>query len=117
MARQDDPKPIWSSADWLAYFRANLADEPAVPWERGAEVAADELAPIARSLQGWQLGETSDGRHLLAAMRRYAERVGDPAYVEAVEWFIREEQRHGESLGRWLDLAGVGRRSRDWGDR
>jgi hypothetical protein len=107
---------IRSGAEWLAYFRRNVVDRRPVPWERGAEVTADELAPIARSLQGWQLGETSDGRHLLAAMRRFAERIGDPDYVEAVACFIREEQRHGESLGRFLDLAGVGRRSRDWGD-
>jgi hypothetical protein len=105
-----------SGAEWADYFRRNAVEPRPVPWERGAEVAADELAPIARSLQAWQLGETSDGRHLLAAMKRYAARIGDPDYVEAVAWFIREEQRHGESLGRWLDLAGVGRRARDWGD-
>src|SRR5581483_3217776 len=35
----------------------------------------------------------------------------------AVEWFIREEQRHGELLGRFLDLAGAGRVRADWGDR
>jgi hypothetical protein len=76
-----------------------------------------ELAAIARSLQAWQLGETSDGRHLRAAAVRYAARFGDPDYVAAVELFIREEQRHGDLLGRFLDLAGVGRVTADWGDR
>jgi hypothetical protein len=75
------------------------------------------LATITRSLQAWQLGETSDGRHLRAAAVRYAQQVGDPDYVPAVELFIREEQRHGELLGRFLDLAGVGRVQADWGDR
>jgi hypothetical protein len=79
-------------------------------------VTAAELAPIARSLQAWQLGETSDGRHLRDAAARYAEQMDDPEYPPVVELFIREEQRHGELLGRFLDLAGPGRVTSDWGD-
>lgn len=107
----------WTSAEWVAYFRANAAAGRPIPWERGADVVGPELAAVARSLQAWQLGETSDGRHLSAAAARYAARVGDPLYAAAVELFIREEQRHGALLGRFLDLAGVGRVSADWGDR
>src|SRR5206468_4241314 len=55
--------------------------------------------------------------HLRAAAVRYAQRVGDPDYFSAVELFIREEQRHGDLLGKFLDLAGAGRRAADWGDR
>lgn len=114
--RRELPQP-GSGAEWLAWFRANAARCRPVPWERGAEVTPAELTAIARSLQGWQLGETSDGRHLWAAAAGYAARTGDPDYLRAVELFIREEQRHGEMLGRFLDLAGVGRRTADWGDR
>jgi hypothetical protein len=107
---------IRSSAEWAGYFRDNLADEPAIPWERGAEITAAELIAIGKSLQGWQLGETSDGRHLRAAAMGYAERISDPDYVAAIDLFIREEQRHGEMLGRFLDLAGLGRVQFNWGD-
>jgi hypothetical protein len=75
-----------------------------------------ELAAIGRSLQAWQLGETSEGNHLRAAAARYAVRAGDWDFPAATELFIREEQRHGELLGQFLDLAGVGRRTADWGD-
>ncbi len=109
--------PVWSAAQWRDYFRANLARYRRVPWHRGAGVKDAELAVIAHSLQAWQLGETSDGQHLRAAAERYARRVGDPDYPAAVDLFIREEQRHGEQLGRWLDLAGAGRIQSDWGDR
>jgi hypothetical protein len=68
------------------------------------------------SLRGWQLGETSDGSHLLAAAANYAQKVNDPAFLDAVRLFIREEQRHGENLGRFLDSAGVPRARFDWGD-
>jgi hypothetical protein len=106
-----------TAAEWVAYFRANAARPRPVPWERGAGVTPDQLSALAPSLQAWQLGETSDGRHLRAAAARYAVRAGDPDYPAAVELFIREEQRHGELLGRFLDLAGVGRVTANWGDR
>src|SRR5262249_23436083 len=102
---------------WVAYFRANAERCRPIPWECGACVTPAELAAIARSLQAWQLGETSDGRHLRAAAARYAERGGDRDFPAAVEWFIREEQRHGELLGGFLDLAGAGRVRGNWGDR
>jgi len=107
---------LLTSAEWLAYFRANAAQARPLPWERGAEVTGEELAPISRSLQAWQLGETSDGGHLRAAAARYAEQIGDPDYLTTIELFIREEQRHGQMLGRFLDLAGAGRVQADWGD-
>jgi hypothetical protein len=109
-------RPVRSALEWFVWFRFNAAEGRAIPWERGAEVTPGELAAIARSLQAWQLGETSDGRHLRAAAERYAQRVGDPDYPAAVDLFIKEEQRHGEMLGRFLDLAGVGRVKADWGD-
>ncbi len=109
-------RPPCPSRQWTTYFLANAAKARPIPWERGAELTPGKLAPIARSLQGWQLGETSDGRHLRAAAARYAERIGDPDSLRAIELFIQEEQRHGEMLGRFLDLAGAGRRHADWGD-
>jgi hypothetical protein len=107
---------VRTTAAWLAYFRDNAAAARAIPWDGGAGVTADEMSAIGRSLQAWQLGETSDGRHLRAAGERYAARVGDPAYVAVIDLFIREEQRHGELLGRFLDQAGAGRVRADWGD-
>jgi hypothetical protein len=108
---------VQTVTEWVVYFRTNAARCRSIPWERGAEVTRTQLACIARSLQAWQLGETSDGCHLRAVARRYAARVGDPDYPRAIDLFIREEQRHGELLGQFLDLAGVGRLSTDWGDR
>src|SRR5579862_8651907 len=117
MVRKDAGLPeVWSSRKWFAYFTENAARQRAIPWELGASVAAAELAEIAASLRGWQLGETSDGAHLLAAARNYAAKVTDPDFVEAVRLFIKEEQRHGGNLGRFLDLAGVRRARSDWGD-
>lgn len=107
---------VRSSEEWVAYFQSNAEQRLDVPWDSGAGVAPDELALIADSLRGWQLGETSDGSHLLAAARNYAAKLGDPTFIDAIRLFIAEEQRHGADLGRFLDLAGVPRATRDWGD-
>ena len=98
------------------YFRANAGRRRPIPWQAGGTVDASQLAAVGRSLQGWQLGETSEGRHLRAAAARYAARVGDPDLPAVIDLFIREEQHHGELLGRFLDLAGPGRVRADWGD-
>jgi hypothetical protein len=105
-----------SGGQWLAYFRANAASPRPIPWEAGAAVTPAELDAIAASLRAWQLGETSEGNHLRAAAARYSRQIGDEDYPLAVDLFIREEQRHGALLGRFLDLAGVERVKADWGD-
>jgi hypothetical protein len=107
---------ITQSLEWVKYFRENASRQRAIPWELGAGLSASELTAIASSLRGWQLGETSDGSHLLLAARNYASKVGDPDFVEAIRLFIVEEQRHGNNLGRFLDLAEVERAKSDWGD-
>lgn len=109
------PRP-WTTAAWVDYFRANAGTGRAIPWRSGVALTDAERAAIGRSLQAWQLGETSEGRHLRAAAVRYAARVGDADYPAAIDLFIREEQRHGAMLGRFLDLAGIGRVEADWGD-
>jgi hypothetical protein len=113
----DAEKPaVRSSAQWREHFRANAANQRAIPWEQGLAVTPSEVAEIAGSLPGWQLGETSDGAHLLRAAQRYADRIGDADFLQAVACFIAEEQGHGRMLGRVLDLAGVPRVQSDWGD-
>jgi hypothetical protein len=52
----------------------------------------------------------------MAAAANYAAKLRDPTFVDAIRLFIVEEQRHGADLGRFLDLAGVPRSERDWGD-
>ena len=104
-----------SSQDWIEHFRRN-AEADRVTWELLPALTADERRRIVPSLRAWQLGETSDGAHLLRAATRYAATIGDADYPDAVRLFIAEEQKHGRHLGRYLDLIGEPRLTRDWGD-
>jgi hypothetical protein len=110
-------QPFLSSCDWIACFYENAqtaATRSKPPWEGRMPEAIRQV--LADSLPAWQLGKTSDGRHLRAVARQYAASQDDPAFLSAVELLIREERRHGEALGEWLDAAGIPRRKCDWWD-
>src|SRR5260370_39483744 len=66
---------VRTTAEWVAYFRANAARRRPVPWQAGAEGPAGEPSAPARSLQARQLGGTLAGRPL----RRAAARSRAPA--------------------------------------
>lgn len=110
-------QPFVSSCDWIAYFYEN-AQTAAARKRPPVEVKMPDpiREVIAASLPAWQLGKTSDGRHLRTAARQYATSQEDPAFLSAVELFIREEQRHCAALGEWLDTVGIPRKKRDFGD-
>ncbi|MBE7174763.1 MAG: ferritin-like domain-containing protein [Mucilaginibacter polytrichastri] len=104
-----------SSQEWIRHFERN-ALEQRVNWSQPANISEAELAEILPSLQAWQLGETSDGANLIKAADRYSAAIGDPDYPAAIRLFIREEQKHGENLGRYLDRIARPRITKNWGD-
>lgn len=72
IANPNDPPRITRSSEWIAHFENNAATQRPIPWELGASVSDEEWSAIAGSLRAWQLGETSDGSHLMEAARHYA---------------------------------------------
>lgn len=104
-----------TSRNWVDHFENNLCKQR-IDWRQAPTITQNEIRTILRSLQAWQLGETSDGSHLLRASALYAKRIKDPSYTDAVRLFIREEQKHGNNLGNYLDLINKDRIRKDWGD-
>src|SRR5262249_17751278 len=109
------PRPR-SSRAWCDYFRHNAQNLLTIPWERGAELTGAEREAVAASLQDFQRGESSEGRHFLLCAADHAARTGDPAYLEAVRLFLTEEKRHAQTLARFLQLAGIPLLTRTWPD-
>ena len=100
------PNPLWqdkrqTAADWLAYFRHNHSQLLPLPAEAGI-TAADYPPAFWRSIAMFQLGEYSEGHNLMRATHRWIAQGGDPNLAPAMQWFIREEQRHAADLGRFL---------------
>jgi hypothetical protein len=104
-----------NSKEWTAHFRQN-ATQHRVDWSLDPNITDEQIRSIIYSLQAWQLGETSDGSNLLKAATKYAHSVNDLYYIEAVKLFIKEEQKHGNNLGLYIDVIGEKRIRHDWGD-
>jgi hypothetical protein len=104
------------SAHWLAFFRANATLPDRIPWADRPTLAPAQRAAVVASILEFQLGESSEGRHLQTAADRYALTTGDAAYAAAIRLFIREEQRHAAYLARLLAAEGVALKQRTWAD-
>ncbi len=117
MSVTPDPPKKDLSRYWRDYFVANTTSLLAIPWGRGAEISTAERRAIASSIQEFQLGESSEGRHLLRSAETFAKRTGDPHYPEAMRLFIKEEQRHARDLGRFMDMATIPCIRHTWPDR
>ena len=104
-----------TSQEWYQYFQCNLK-EKRINWSLDPAMTNVEKSLIIKSLQAWQLGETSEGTNLIFAASKYAKETDDPYFLEAIKLFIKEEQKHGENLGRYLDRIGARRISHNWGD-
>ena len=92
--RSLDPSARLDPVAWRAHFAWNAGRPRPIPWGRGVELSERERRAIARSVQAFQRGESSEGRRLLAAAKRWAAAHRDPYYVDTIRLFIREEQRH-----------------------
>lgn len=107
---------LTSSGAWDKYFRWNADHLQPVLWELGPQLSDNERTLISASIQEFQLGESSEGRHLIHAAREYSHASGDVDYLRAMERFIREEQRHARELGRFMDLACISRTTKTFSD-
>ncbi|MGI9175549.1 MAG: hypothetical protein ACR2GR_09560 [Rhodothermales bacterium] len=110
-ARTSGPpkRRLRTASDWRAYFEGNRERLLVLPWDAPINLSDDEWTAVAWSVQQFQLGESSEGTHLRQRAEVYAARTADPAYAEAIELFITEEQRHARDLGRFLDRVGLER--------
>ncbi|TCC96100.1 ferritin-like domain-containing protein [Pedobacter hiemivivus] len=104
-----------NSMYWINYFTQNLKKQR-IDWSISPTLTRIEKNNILASLQAWQLGETSEGTNLINAATKHAKELNDPHYTDAIRLFIKEEQKHGNNLGQYIDLIGEQRIKKDWGD-
>jgi hypothetical protein len=105
-----------TSERWLDHFRTKASTPDRIPWTDQPTLSPAERTALSSSIREFQLGESSDGRHLQAAADRLALGTGDAAYAVAMRFFIREEQRHAAYLARFLAGEGVALKTRTWAD-
>jgi rubrerythrin len=84
----------------------------AIPWHRPICPDPRACAPLIRSLQRFQVGESGEGRHL----RRQAASTRDAVYQECIDLFIKEEQEHARLMAEILRRLGAPLLQRHWSD-
>lgn len=89
--------------DWAAYFEKNNNHRLQIDFTHEPPLTVQERNRILPSIQNFQMGEASQGRFLLNCARRYADRYHAPEYLEAMKWFVREENWHSAYLKKYMD--------------
>ena len=73
----NNAKNLNTSKEWFNYFNHNL-EQKRIDWTIPPTITKAELKSVLKSLQAWQLGETSDGSNLIAASIQFAKKINDP---------------------------------------
>ena len=98
--------------NWLNYFEENMANRAKIPWRKKIHVETHLRAPLIRSLQRFQVGESGDGKHLKMGART----TGDESYAAAINLFIKEEQEHARLMAEILKQLGAELLKSHWSD-
>ncbi len=99
--------------DWKKYFDSNKTHFDDINFEEGGYLLPHEKKSITSSLQQFQKGEQSEGKHLFS----YAKTFSDPAYLECIKLFIKEEQKHAMVLARFMKVNGIPGIKKHWMDK
>lgn len=103
-----------NSNTWRSLFSGKAS--PSFPWSCDYLLTTRERELITASLQQFQLGEGSEGKGLKARAKASSLATGDPDFLPTLDLFIREEQRHSNDLGRFMDREGIARLKHHWVD-
>lgn len=94
---------------WFNYFKGNQIHFDHIDWSAKDELTEREKMIIASSIQKFQKGEHSEGKHFIA----FAKTMKDESYLQTVEIFIKEEQDHAAVLGKFMQLHGIPKITKD----
>lgn len=97
---------------WKNFFEMNQSHFDDVDWSMADTLTEKERQLVYTSLQQFQKGENSEGKHLYSFAKKY----DDATYIECIRLFIKEEQKHALVLGRYLDIYNIPRIKHHWVD-
>ncbi|TYP69507.1 hypothetical protein [Paenibacillus methanolicus] len=101
---------------WSRYYRENKTRLRELDWDDPYRLDEAEYKTIAGSIQQFQIGESSEGKYLIEAAKRYLAGRRDQSYLESLILFIQEEQRHARELARFMERQHIPRIRSHWVD-
>jgi hypothetical protein len=93
-----------NSHHWLNYYQSNKESRLEPKWNLPSPLPRGLQDLLAHSLSHFQLGETGEGKFLIAQAQ--AEVPDDLIYHEALRLFVAEEQEHARLLERLVQRFG-----------
>jgi hypothetical protein len=99
-------------SQWKNYFDQNRDHFTDINFDEPDTLRPEEKKLIFSSLQQFQSGEHSEGRHLFA----FAKKFPDKEYLECIKLFIPEEQAHARVLGLFMKKHDIPRIKKHWVD-
>ena len=88
---------------WERWFRENDKQRLKIDFSTEKLLASEARKLIFPSIKAFQIGEHSDGKILLKAVSRFAEKINSPAYKAVMIGFIKEENCHSAYLAQYLN--------------
>jgi hypothetical protein len=101
--------------EWLTHLKTNAAKTMAIPKD-SYRLSNAERESIEKSIQSFQLGESSEGHVLMAQARVLCDESGEFAYLECIQHLIREENRHSAYLAAFMNAHGIAKIKRGFND-
>lgn len=106
------PYPKWQS--YLEDNAGTRESETVIYDERMLMDAEKRL--IERSIAQFQLGERSEGHHLIGKISSYAHEAEEPALARIGELLAEDERRHARLLADFMDHHGIEKLDSHWVD-
>ena len=105
-----------SEFNWVQYFEYNNANLLKLNFSNNNELSNEELELITPSIKAFQIGEGSEGKHLSKVVKKFANRTNYLKYEEIMKWFILEENRHSQTLKKYMNVYSIKTEKNMWID-
>lgn len=93
--------------DWVKYFEYNNANLLKLDFNKNNELTSEEIELITPSIKAFQIGEGSQGKHLSKVAKKFANKTNYLKYEKIMRWFILEENRHSQTLKKYMDIYNI----------
>lgn len=103
--------------EWLEFFRENDKHRLQIDFSQEVKLSDETKALILPSISAFQIGEHSDGLHLVKAAEVFASLFDEPAYPNVMKLFIKEENFHSSYLGEFMRFHNLPLRKSNFLDR
>lgn len=106
MLKTDKAKDL-KNINWLEYFKQNNNNLIPLNFKIKNELSKKEIKLISTVLKTFQLGESSEAIHLKKIVKSYTYKTNDFKFIQEMNYFISEENRHSKILKRFMEIYNI----------